>query len=399
MPDIREGIETGSSDGLDLDTEAGFNTFLARQAAGGEDLSDEAQAALDAMTEGSSDIKDGLTYGEESRPRDEHGRFAPKEQPVAEPEEEGAAPAVEAREEENTALTEFLARHGGDPSAALEAALKENEEAQKLIGRHATEVGETRKEQQELRDELNQLKGRVEAAPQQQFNLPPASEVEERGAGPNGDGSGFQAEWARAAQSGDLNYLEMVKDIWKQYDPGEALETWFTFQRELERMTVEKTEPAAAPERDPLLVEMDRDRQFKAAVDAVRATKNEQDWKLVAPELNTALESAPKVVLKAIGSADAEEQQEGIEALYEIAKARKIAQATATATEEAQAKQRASKQAAQVATGSLRPVTERKPAAGEEMSSEEIRKAFTQQLLETETTSVADSLEFGQRAR
>ena len=100
MADVNSGIEAGEEKELSIDSDAGFNAALARKVAGGGELSDEAKAAIANLEESDTSVEGGLTY-EESRPRDDHGRFARKEEPVAESaEEEGAAPADEEREEE-----------------------------------------------------------------------------------------------------------------------------------------------------------------------------------------------------------------------------------------------------------------------------------------------------------
>lgn len=399
MADTREGLTSGEESTLDVNSDAGFNTLLAHQVAGDEELSDEAKEALSRLADSDTAVTQGLTYGEESRPRDEHGRFTPKEQPVAEPVEvEGAAPADEERETPTPdPVADFLARHGGDASAALSAALREKEEAQSLIGRHSAEVAEARKAAEEVALERARLEGRLEAQSVAPAATPvqyDRNQLEESISGPNGDGSGGEAAWAWAAQSGDRGLLEAVAEIWGEYQPFHAARRWNDFERYLEQYEREANKPEA-PTPDPMLTQMRQERQFKSSLNAVKGQYDAKDWPIIEPHLEESLKSAHRKVLEMVGSDDPSEQQAGLEIVAENARVRAIAQATTQAGQAATAEKVASKKAASAATGSLRPVAERKPEAGEAMTKEQIRDRFYEQLLSTETASVPDGLTYG----
>jgi hypothetical protein len=380
MADVRSGIETGEDESaLDVNSDAGFNARLAAKVAGEEGISDEAKAAIASLSENDTDVQGGLTYGEESPPRDGQGRFAPKE-PVAEPGEEGAAPADE---DEREPAEE-------DPWAV------QYREAEKLIGRQGNELGELRQALQEEREARLKLEGRVEATPAAapvQFDR---EQLEERISGPNGDGSGGEAAWEWAANVGDRDLLESVAEIWGEYQPFHAARRWNDFERYLSEYEREAQAPEA-PAPDPRLQRIVAERQFGEAFSSARAEvglADEAQWNVVKEHVNDALTSARPRVLKMIDSSDPQEQQEGIEIILDTAKSRAIAQGVKQVADEVQAEKVASKKAASIATGSLRPAKEREPASPE-VSREDAIKRFKTSILEAETASVADGLTYG----
>jgi hypothetical protein len=380
MPDTRDGIEIVEESALDVNSDAGFNARLAAKVAGEEGVSDEAKAAIARLAETDADVQSGLTYGEESHPRDEHGRFIPKEEPVAETvEEEGAAPADEEREPEEE-----------DPWAV------QYREAEKLIGRQGNELGELRQALQEEREARLKLEGRVEATPAAapvQFDR---EQLEERISGPNGDGSGGESAWAWAANVGDRDLLETVAEIWGEYQPFHAARRWNDFERYLAEYEREAQAPEA-PAPDPRLQQIVAERQFGEAFSAARTEvglADEAQWNVVREHVEEALTSARPRVLKMIDSSDPQEQQEGIEIILDTAKSRAIAQGVKQVADEVQAEKVVAKKAASIATGSLRPAKERQPASPE-VTREEALKRFKTSILEAETASVADGLTYG----
>jgi hypothetical protein len=161
MPDVTSGLEPDELSGLDPDSDAGFAARLAQKVQG-DDVTDEAKAAIASLDKGDRSVQAGLQESAPTTPRDDQGRFAPAAQ-ESEEEEEGAAPDEEEQEEDDP-IARFIEQHG-DEKEAVAAALREKEEAQSLIGRQGNELGETRKREQELAERLARLEGRLEATP------------------------------------------------------------------------------------------------------------------------------------------------------------------------------------------------------------------------------------------
>jgi hypothetical protein len=378
MPDIRSGIETGAEESaLDVNSDAGFNARLAAKVAGEEGVSDEAKAAIARLAESDADVQGGLTYGEESHPRDEHGRFIPKEEPVAEAEEEeGAAPADEEREQEVQ-----------EPDWKVQA-----QELEKVLGRQGEELGETRRQNQEYAERLARLEGRMEATPTAQPVQYDPEQLEERIAGPNGDGFGGEAAWEWAANIGDKDLLRAVAEKWGEYQPFHAATRWNDFERFLDQYEREAQKPEP-PKPDETLEAIRTERQFNESLNAVKATKEPKDWDLVSPHFSEALEESDVFIQEAIVSPDPEIQKQGMNTLYSLAKARVVEQATTQVANEVQAEKVVAKKAASIATGSLRPAKERQPESPE-VSREEAIARFKASIMEAETASVAEGLTY-----
>jgi hypothetical protein len=380
MPDTKSGLETGKEPELDVNSDAGFNARLAARVSGDEGISEAAKAVLAVLKETDTSVQRGLTFGKESQAREGDGRFAPAAVPAV---VEEAAPAAEERVvEEEVQEPDWKTQY---------------EELERLMGRQGQEVGDTRKENAELRERLARVEGRMEATPEPTPQVPyvDRAALEEQIAGPNGNGEGGEAAWAWAANLGDYATLEMVAELWGEYQPFHAARRWNDFERYKEEYERAANAPEA-PGPDATLETIRTERQFNASLAAVQATKDPKDWELVAPHLTEALQESGKLIQKAIVSSDPEEQQDGMQTLYTLAKARVVAGATSGAQADADAEKTAAKKAASVATGSLRPAPERKPA-DDETTREEALQRFRKSIMEAETTSVREGLTYGSR--
>jgi hypothetical protein len=162
---------------------------------------------------------------------------------------------------------------------------------------------------------------------------------------------------------------------------------------DLQRMAPQEQ---AQPAPDPVLEDIRLERGVSSAIDMVRSGLNDGEWGVIKDHLMPALENAPKMVIESLVSADPNVQKDGASLLVELAKGRVVAAATAEARKATAEQSAGVKQATQVATGSLRPVTERQPAGDQALTKEEITAEFHKRLLATETTSVRDGLTFGQ---
>lgn len=374
--------------GLDVNTTAGFNAALAELA--GVEVP---EGALEALEGADTDVASGLTTVEEStgeKPRDERGRFAPAA-PKPEGDDQGAAPAAEEREGEeqqlDPELSKLLERHGGDSVAALRALQEEARNAQSVLGRQGNELGE-------LRQQIARLEGRMEEQSRQprQPTAPIQSEqlanlVVERG--------GRQAVVDLIQAGYDDATVERAFATWAEYDdtPYEALAARQDWRMALASHE-QQGQPAAQPQEDPTLAEIKRERQLSSAIASVRSGMEAGEWAAIKDHLIPAFEDpqTAEIIKKAVVSDDQQTQLQGMSALVQIARGRAIAAATAQANAERSTLLKQGKQAAQVATGSLRPVQQRQPE--EPQNREERVKAFHEALLRTETTSVFDGLTY-----
>lgn len=383
MPDVPGG-------GLDVNTTAGFNAALAELA--GVDVP---EGALEALEGADTDVSSGLTTVEEStgeQSRDERGRFAPAA-PKSDDAAQGAAPAAEEREGEeeqqlDPELSALLERHGGDTVAALRAAEQERRNLESVLGRQGGELGS-------LREQIARLEGRMEeqsrqprqpTAPIQSDQL--ANLVVERG--------GRQAVVDLIQSGYDDATVERAFATWAEYDdtPYEALAARQDWRMALASHEAQEGQQAAPPQEDPTLAEIKRERQFGSAVASVRSGMEAGEWAAIKDHLIPALEDpqTAEIIKKAVVSDDQQTQLQGMSALVQIARGRAIAAATAQANAERSTQLRQGKQAAQVATGSLRPVQQRQPEG--EQSREDRVKKFHEMLMSTETTSVFDGLTY-----
>lgn len=349
-------------------------------------------------------VSAGLTGLEETQEterleqsRNDLGQFASadpessEQEPAEVPSEEGQTAEGEAS---NPALSAFLEQHGGDPNAALEALLSERDNAQSLIGRQGNELGG-------LRNELEQLKGYVEGLGQRQqapaeLPLPSDDIVDQLETFQEQRGTRGMMEWVIDNRP---ELIDTAVQVWYAEDPAGAA----AFQGRRSAYEVLGQNEQAAPQQpqvDPVLEQIRQERALGNTIDQVRTDLGiaEEDWQAISDQLVPAMndDTVPSLIKNAVVSQDPSQQYEGLTNLVQVARSRAVAAATADASQQAtkaaadQAKSR--KQAAQVATGSLRPAgasTQGEPA---EMTSQERASAFKKALLSTEVTSVADGL-------
>jgi hypothetical protein len=303
MPDVTSGLEPDELSGLDPDSDAGFAARLAQKVQG-DDVTDEAKAAIASLDKGDRSVQAGLQESAPTTPRDDQGRFAPAAQ-ESEEEEEGAAPDEEEQEEDDP-IARFIEQHG-DEKEAVAAALREKEEAQSLIGRQGNELGETRKREQELAERLARLEGRLEATPAPTSAPPQISrdDLDEWIAGENADGSGGKDAFLWAAEN-DPRLIPAVFDIWGQYDAHKAAVTQVRYEQNLLRTEggEGRQESAAQPAQDPILARMHAQERFESSLDEARSTLNDKDWELIKPHMVEAMEHAPEAVGQMVASED-----------------------------------------------------------------------------------------------
>jgi hypothetical protein len=393
MPDVTLGLEPDDLSGLDPDSDAGFAARLAQKVQG-DDVTDEAKAAIASLDKGDRSVQAGLQESAPTTPRDDQGRFAPAAQ-ESEEEEEGAAPDEEEQEEDDP-IARFIEQHG-DEKEAVAAALREKEEAQSLIGRQGNELGETRKREQELAERLARLEGRLEATPAPPPHHPRSAETiwtsGSRARTQTAQGGKDAFLWAA---ENDPRLIPAVFDIWGQYDAHKAAVTQVRYEQNLLRTEggEGRQESAAQPAQDPILARMHAQERFESSLDEARSTLNDKDWELIKPHMVEAMEHAPEAVGQMVASEDPQTQAGGLRVVIELAKARAVAMSAAKSDRKEE--QTAKKKAASVATGSLRPVKGGSPTSeGEPQTREEIHAAFKKAFRATDTRNVQEALQEG----
>lgn len=382
MPDIQSGLTEGD---VDVNTPEGFVAALAGKV--GADVPEEyAQELRDTDTSVASALE---------RSNDQ-GRQEPEAQ-----EEEPEVPADAGQTEEETpaldeAVQTYIEQHGGSPEQAIAALYDEFQNAQQLIGRQSAEVGDVRTRLEQMESFLAQQGQQGET-----FDAPlPTSEEREPLE------SFFEERGAQQAMNWIVeNRPDMIEDavtVWQEIDPVAATRFATRYDRYLE---AEQSAPqAAAPQEDPFLAQMKQQAQFTASVEQARVESglSDEEWTSVKEHVIPALNDPSTSVLikNAVAQPqNAQQQVEGMKALYQIAQARAALDANAKATEAArtQAQETAAtkKQAARVATGSLTPPKTEGQSGNEEQERADAIKAFKQNLLNAETTDVASGLTHG----
>lgn len=385
MPSVSEGLSTPGLE-ENVNSESGFEAALARKAGTTEVL--EAREP-----ELSTSIAEGLTVGTDDPIRDLQGRYAAAAGDTPEEDEdtpdegtdEGAAPDLD------PSVAALLEKHGGDPVAALAELNERFTNAQTVIGRQGNELGQVRTEVAELRGRVEGIASVTAQQPQQQLTADDISEMVAS------SGGASTAMWA--VQNGDDNLVEAVVREWAKQNELEGEGTFepLAFRQDWLAFKAKQAQPApqVTPQRDPYAQRLEQVDQMSGALGVLQSQS--ADWDTFAPHLMAALEASPKAVLEMVNSHDPQVQLDGMSLVAD--KARVIASTTAAATtasgDAAREAATQRKLAAQVATGSLRPVAGERDAGTEEQQSAARVAAFKAALLATETTSVADGLTFG----
>ena len=382
MSDVQDGLEIGgSTEDLDVNTTAGFTAALAAQA--GIELSEERINDLREQASG------GLTT--ESAPgqsRDEQGRFAPTAPPAEEIPAEGTAPEGDEVDQVDPDVAALLEKHGGDATAALAAALKENQSAQEFQGRQSNEVGE-------LREQLARLEGMIQGQQQQPPQGPPpvsydviSDAVGERG-GPQVINDLVHAGY----QDGHPAY-DQAFQAWAD-EPGEQGAASAAYTRYLVALSAAHGQQAPSePDQNEKFVTGLRHQEEVDAMSKRVAAKHADFNDLPISEVFEDA-STPAFITDALDSEDINVQEQALEAVIQLARARRGADVTVQAKQQVQEASRQTKLSAQVATGSLRPVPERQPETPEGPTKEEAIKSLQDRILGiANRTSVKDGLTF-----
>lgn len=187
---------------------------------GNDDAVDEAFAAAFAQADSpdTGGEEEEPTPGDEpagdAPPRDDLGRFAPHKSldtdPDEEPEEEPEEPAA-AEPDVDPIVAEYLSKYGNDPNAALKAAAHQNE----LLGRQGSELGE-------LRQQLEQLRTRVDQPAPVAPTMPTADQVEQLDQ--LAIENPMRALVTAVQMDPSLQLRDRVMDIWFATNPRQAAE-------------------------------------------------------------------------------------------------------------------------------------------------------------------------------
>lgn len=387
MANVAEGLSSAPPE-ENVNSEAGFEAALARKAG-----TTEALEGRETTNVGTT-VADGLTVGTDDDPLaalraryESEAGDTPNADEEETPEDEDTDEAQTSEVDPN--ITALLAKHGGDPVAALAELNDRFSNAQSVIGRQGNELGQVRQEIAELRGELRGVTSSI-TSPAAQVTTDDISEMISTRGGAN------VAMWA--IQNGDDALVEATIREWAKqneiegestFEPLAFRQDWLAFKAAQNAPKPEATEAA----RDPYVERLEQQEQMSGALGVLQAQS--PDWETFAPHLMTALENSPKPVLEMVTSSDPQVQLEGMGLVADRARVIAASKAVATnaATEEASRAATERKRAATVASGSLRPVAPE--GQTEEQSSEQRVAAFKAALLATETTSVRDGLTFG----
>jgi hypothetical protein len=375
MADVNEGLEE-----VDVNSQTGFERALAARGLG--PLEPESERA----------DEDRFVPGQIPSP--ESPALSPAA-PVAPPEEPPGQAAVEPEPVEpgvDPAVAAFLEQHGGDQQAALEALVRERDNAQSLIGRQGNELGDLRQEVAHLTgrlDELSQVASEPVPEPMTaELQASLETMFDEQGAP--------QAMAWLADNRPDM--IEAGISVWAEQDPFQAGRFAARYDNFLQEEQANLAVAQESEQIDPVYENMYAREQFSMLTEAARAELNVDDnsWPIIREHVVPAFndQATSPLIQNAIISPDPGTQLEGMKAIVQLAQGRAIAAATQAA--EAQAQQEAAaeaeqrKQAATVISGSLQPVPEGKPL--DEWTREERINAFKQSLLAPPSTSVMHGL-------
>lgn len=376
------------SEGLDVNSDEGFNRFIAGQV--DKELSSE---QIESLQGSDPSVASGLEYPE-SQPRDEQGRFVPKEEPAAPPAlVEEAAPTGGEQEAEPDPLAALIEQHGGDVNAALAAAIAERDNAQSLIGRQGSEVGE-------LREALAELRGRIEATPQAPQQVAPAAPLVTLQQLHQSIG---EAENPRQAGPAVMNWIvqnapDMIDDtleVWNEYDPLGASR----FGARMDAFQIlgeaQAAQPEVAPAADPWVETKKLEESVARSVNEVRKSMPPEDWEKVRPVFTEELDKAPDFVKVAAFGNDEQTRVAALQQVLVATQARIQREAASQAATEAAAQAAAGKQSATVISGALRPPAE--PKGEGERTPEQVSKMLREALLATEGTSIQEGLTYDRK--
>lgn len=355
----------------DVNTEEGFQAAVAAAAGRSEEEID----ALPEITE-TPDVRTGLSTDDT---RNAAGRRIDPETKQFVPEQPAAPAPPEPPPAELPPAAETPPAEPEKPQYVLDLE-KQIADAQAMIGRQAAEIGELRQRDDE---------------PEYDYGPPPELPVaneqvmEQVGNMIDTYGTHGALDWLEENRP-DL--MPVALQVANEIDQGGARYWASTWQA---RQEPEAPAAPPAPQQDPLLAEMHQTRRATSAVQEVAALLGDE-FAAVKPHILDAFKESPKLVQEAVLSEDEGLRAQGVQALAGLARGRAIQAPAAAVQAEQEEERKTVLQAAQVATGSQRPVAERQP--GERPSVEERAariEQFHKDLLATETTNVQDGLTFG----
>lgn len=380
MPDVLSGIST---DGPDVNTPDGFVQALAEKAGG--TVTDE---QLKALRDSDRTVSSGLTSDTDP------GRQTPVAE-ASETEEEVPEEGETSEEGLTPEILAYIEKHGGTPEQALAALYDEFQNAQTLIGRQSGEVGDLRKQVEQITAYLQEQPEEYET-----FDTPlPTSTANEELV------TFFEEQDnPRDAMTWIVNnrpdLIEQAIPVWGEYDARAATAFARNYGAALAAQVAPVAQEVKVPSNeDPFLARMKAEYQLGQTVESARvASKLEGEaWESVKAQMIPALndESTSVLIKNAVASSDPREQLEGVKSLIQVAQARALAEATSQATEAARSQSAAAaverKQAARVTTGSLRPAEESQPEDEEAASAERVKR-FKEQLLAAPSTDVMSGI-------
>lgn len=266
---------------------------------------------------------EGRFSGEEVQtPVEEEPSTEPAEV-VADTSEEPAASeaATEEPEEGEDPVQKYLAKYDGDTEKALRAAV----EAQSLLGRQGSELGDVRKE-------LQELKSMLEPEPVEQFPVTDdlVSQVQQAAY----DNGAQAAMWALQNQP---SLYETAIRTWAEYDPVSA--TRFDTDRRNEAYQYQM-QAQIAPVIAPVIATTNRDKFLQAWGQVKESIAPDLDQH--GPALLELAKESPEVIA-VLENGDPESRVKVIQSLYWMAKGR----ASAPLSEAAQAAQQSAAEQAQ----------------------------------------------------
>lgn len=375
MANTAEGLEIPAAD-EQVNSEAGFAAALAGKGV----EPDEGDTSTDTS------VALGLETVEPGANRGPDGRFAPaKPDTPAQPQDTSTERGASVVTSDDPAIADYLAKYGGDPEKALAAAV----EAQRLIGRRD-------EERDTLREQVAKLTGIVETLQATATALPPQAvltdeQVEERAVGlVESQGGFFQAATLAANESitGDARIYDSIIERWALESPIQATR----FDTDFQLWKREQAAPPSAP--DPWVEEQKTATGMEGTILALKKELGEETWAQVAPKMGDALDAMPPQVAAMIADNDPAIRLAGTRLVADRATllAGAAPQVQEVADEGMPDSVRRKLAGASVATAGLRPAVK---APEGQISREEAVKAFKQEIMSAETTSVASGLTYG----
>jgi len=242
----------------------------------------------------------------EERARDEAGRFAAKE-PDVEAEVAAEEPAAEAEPTDDTGetdadLEQYLAKYGGDTTKALKAAV----EAQKLIGRQGTELGQIR---QELADRFDALEAKVETPVQPSYTADDVQQFLD-------ENPGMAPQLAqRAKEIGDNSLYQRAMGAWAEVDAAGAMDY-------AGKVAAWESGNQLRQEFAPILDAAQQSQQAQAVTQAVEQTaaKHTDFAEVIDAVTPEVLSSLHPAILQDLKTGDAEAKASALETLYYAAR-------------------------------------------------------------------------------